>query len=619
MEFLLKFVVPLNEGYAINEAIMRSNLSGRVLTDYLMKMINQKGFSFQTFEEREIIEDIKKKACYVSLDFQEELKNSKETDYQLKDGKIIKLGNERFKCVEALFEPSELFQSYLPPDIFGSFFVSGAPIHQKIYNSIMKCEENLRKELFGNIVLSQRANTVWIGGSILASLPKFRELLISKEEYKKTGAKIVHERCFFFEDLNFKKIFFIFYFESELNIFQNSMNQLKDNQKIVIDNGSGMIKAGIAGEDAPRVAFPSIIGKPTGMVFGRNQKSFYIGDEAQSKMESLKIEYPIQNGVMKNWDDMEKIWNHIFENELKVDPKNNDILITEVPSNARYNREKTAQIMFEKFNVPNFYSCNLAILALYEAGKTTGFVLDIGDQSTSFVPFYGGFPIERGIVRMEFGGRDLTEYLMKMLNEKGYPFVSSGVQKEMVREMKEKMCYVALDFEKELEKSSLKKSYKLDNGKVVILQEERVKTAEALFQPDLIFGMGMQPPPITSPFAMMRFNGEGIHKFAFNSIMKCEEKLRNDLFGNIVLSGGSTMFPGIAERIEKEIVQLAPSKTVVNIIAPPERKYSVWIGGSILASLSSFKNMMISKKEYEESGFSIIHKKCSLQDPKKKK
>jgi len=104
---------------------------------------------------------------------------------------------------------------------------------------------------------------------------------------------------------------------------------------------------------------------------------------------------------------------------------------------------------------------------------------------------------------------------------------------------------------------------------------------------------------------------EGVHVLTYNSIMKCDIDIRKDLYGNVVLSGGSTMFPGIADRMNKEIVAKAPSSMTVKIVAPPERKYSVWIGGSILASLSTFEEMWVTKEEYDDSGPSIVHRKCT--------
>jgi actin beta/gamma 1 len=96
--------------------------------------------------------------------------------------------------------------------------------------------------------------------------------------------------------------------------------------------------------------------------------------------------------------------------------------------------------------------------------------------------------------------------------------------------------------------------------------------------------------------------------YSYNSIFKCDLDIRRDLYGNVVLSGGTTMFPGIADRMQKELTSLSPSSMKVKIVAPPERKYSVWIGGSILASLSTFQNLWCSKQEYDESGPGIVHR-----------
>ena len=255
--------------------------------------------------------------------------------------------------------------------------------------------------------------------------------------------------------------------------------------------------------------------------------------------------------------------------------------------------------MFETFSFPATYITIETILAFYSTGRcTTGFVIDCGDGVCHMLPMCEGYAIANAIIRLDLAGRDLTDYLVTILTERGYAFATTS-EREIARDIKEKLCYVSRNFQEEMQfvdsKRSVEKNFKLPDGQVITIGSERFRCPEVLFQPS---------------FASI--NSPGIHENIHNSIMKCDIDIRRDLYADIVLCGGSTMFSGMAGRLRDEVTKLAPSTVKPRVIAPPERKLAVWIGGSIIASLASFQKMWISKQEYEESGPDIICRKCLL-------
>jgi len=366
---------------------------------------------------------------------------------------------------------------------------------------------------------------------------------------------------------------------------------------VVIDNGSGMCKAGVAGEDAPKACFPSCVGVPRhGQIIGSDGKDLYVGKDAIEKKGVLALHYPVEHGVVTNWDYMTKIWNYTYYNELRVDPTEQPAHLTEAPKNPRNNREQMMQIFFEEFSVPSFYVSIQAVLSLYASGKTTGLVFDAGDGVTHLVPVYEAYSLQHAISRMDLAGRDLTNWLKDILTESGIT-LSSTAELEIVKEIKEKKCYVALDYESELKEfesgDSKTTEFEMPDGQIVKIGSQQIKCPEALFKPGFLgkdFG--------------------GVHQTAFSCVQKCDVDLRRSLLGNIILSGGTTMFPGLADRLSKEISSLTPSSVKVKVVAPNERKFSVWIGGSVLSTLATFQTMWITRQEFDENGSVIIHRKC---------
>ena len=255
---------------------------------------------------------------------------------------------------------------------------------------------------------------------------------------------------------------------------------------VCIDNGSGMIKAGLAGDDAPRSVFSTVVGRPKvqGLMVGLDQKEVYVGSEALQKRGVLKMDHPIEHGIVRDWDDMEKVWHHTLYNELRVAPDEHPILLTEAPLNPKPNREKMTRIMFETFNVPCLYVSMQPVCALYASGKTTGVVLDSGDGITHTVPIYEGFAIPSAVQRIPLAGQDLTEYLREILKERGLSFTTPA-ELEIVRKIKESICYVVSNYDdamKESEEShSCEKNYELPDGRKILIGNERFRCPEILF------------------------------------------------------------------------------------------------------------------------------------------
>ncbi|KAJ8514422.1 hypothetical protein ONZ45_g8046 [Pleurotus djamor] len=279
------------------------------------------------------------------------------------------------------------------------------------------------------------------------------------------------------------------------------------------------------GYDAPQTDFPAVIGRCDG--------KFVVGCEAWSMYDTLACQYPISKGTITDWDCMEKILHHAYEN-LHAVPSDHSALITEAPFAPKAQREKMAELIFESLNAPTFATVIPALLVLGGRGRTDGVVVDSGDGITSVVPIHQGYPISRAILRLDVAGRDLTDLLSKG------PIGS--LSRHTNNDIKEKLCYVTMNIEKEIQIAPPhERTYNLPDGRVITVGSERFSVPEALFQPGML---GIDTP--------------GIHEMTYQSILRCDHDLRRLLTQNIILAGGTTMFPRICRPNNKGVERLGP-------------------------------------------------------------
>mmetsp|Transcript_14198 Transcript_14198/g.30707 ORF Transcript_14198/g.30707 Transcript_14198/m.30707 type:complete len:387 (-) Transcript_14198:138-1298(-) len=374
---------------------------------------------------------------------------------------------------------------------------------------------------------------------------------------------------------------------------------------LICDTGSGVIKAGFAGEHFPRLNFPGIVGRPM-LRFDEDVgdvhlKDIMLGTEAAEVRAMLQVSYPVANGVIQNWDDMELVWDHTFKT-LGANCSDHVVVQTEAALNPLKNREKMCEYMIEKFGFAGVNVGVQAILALNAQGLNTGLVVDSGDGVTHLVPIFEGFVQPAHVARLNIAGRHITEQLVKLLQQRGY-LLNSSADFETAASIKQKMCYVAYDVEKEkrlaTQTTTLEKRYQMPDTREVKLSSERFMAPEILFNPSLFNPAGSDQ--------------KGLPEFIYDTIMRTDIDQRRTYFGRVVLSGGTTMFPGMSSRVERELgVLTSKLKDMrINVEDPPRRKFMVYLGASHIAKHFHEENVAdwyISKKEYEERGAQAIHR-----------
>jgi actin len=372
---------------------------------------------------------------------------------------------------------------------------------------------------------------------------------------------------------------------------------------LVIDIGTQFTRCGLAGDDFPRNNIHTVVGRAR----GHRSDVLFVGKEALSYSFSVKASYPIQNGVVQDWEAMLPFIEKLYLSELGDEEQNIPVLLSEAPLMPVTDRQRMTELMFESIDVPSMSMCSQSALVLFSTGNITGVVLDMGHQRTYAVPIYDGHPVQHATQHLNLGGQHITEYYATILRKQfsaesfcGYHSYknidnlidpSSDLYESYA--FKNDMCYVAPNFEDELKKST-PKTYVLPDGTSITLAEERFTATEALFQPTIL-----------------RIEGNGILDMTMRAVKGCnDDALMNYMLSNIELAGGNSVYDGIAARLFRDISQHPLCQSAVNVNARPERKYATWIGGSVVASLSSFQNNFITKEEYLEWGSRIIQYKC---------
>ena len=366
----------------------------------------------------------------------------------------------------------------------------------------------------------------------------------------------------------------------------------------VIDNGSGYMKAGFSGEEAPKVMFPTMVGKTKveGIYVGDEKKESIIGSEAEKKFGILDISYPIQGGTIVNWDEMERIWANTFYGELKISPEEHNLLLSESPFITRKDREKMLEMMFETFNCASTYLVAQSVLAAYSVGKSTGISIDCGHTSLNFAPIYEGFLQRHCVQHIPIAGKDINDILINLLIKNGQ-VIDSKMQKQSIIKAKESFCFLRHDNEDEIEKKKEEetKEWELPDKKKITINKERFQATEVIFDPKQF---GYDYPNFQELFK--------------KTVKGIDSDLREIMLANIIFNGGTTLIKGFKSRVTQEIEQAGQDyEFKKKVHTYPEAQFMAWLGGSILTSLTNFENLWITQAEYKEEGkATIVHKKC---------
>ncbi|KAM5547953.1 actin-related protein 6 [Rosa sericea] len=426
---------------------------------------------------------------------------------------------------------------------------------------------------------------------------------------------------------------------------------MHQNGVVVLDNGGGLIKAGYGGERDPAAIIPNCVYRPLS-----SKKWLTPSPTDPIDLTSASVRRPIDRGYLINPDLQREIWAHLFSQVLRVNPAQSSLLLTEPLFTLPSIQRAADELVFEDFNFSALYVAHAPSLAhLYEASRRPvkaqcSLVVDCGFSFTHAVPVFQNFPINYAAKRIDLGGKALTNYLKELVS---YRSVNVMDETFLIDDVKEKLCFVSMNVTRDLQiakkhgkdnafrctyvlpdgvthtqgyvkdpeeakrylaigdSDSLQEvAKKMDVNRVEVLDklEERKKIDLSKNEFDLTNERFLVPEMIFHP-ADLGMNQAGLAECIVRAVSSCHPHLHPVLYESIILTGGSTLFPRLADRLERELRPLVPDDYQVKITPQEDPILGVWRGGSVLASSPDFEAMCVTKAEYEELGSARCRKR----------
>ena len=376
---------------------------------------------------------------------------------------------------------------------------------------------------------------------------------------------------------------------------------------LIIDIGSGEIKAGYSGDEKPKIIFKNFIGEPKYKKvlrpFSKENQEIneqYIGEDCDKYMGVIKLRYPVKHGIFRTEQDILLVFNYLYtklglnSEEIQQHP----VLITEPLLNPYSNREKIADCLFENVGVPALFFSSQPILSLFSTSNTSGTVLESGEGVTQSCVVYEGYSLPNSYERFDYGGVDVSENLKTLLKKRGYQF-NNSTDLRLINEIKENSCF-CLSNNMNIDISNAKKglnkylmNYYLPDGMAISIGEERLLAPEILFHPENMGKEFLSMPDIV-----------------LSSINKVDLQLRQKSYENILVTGGNILIKGLEAKLREEIESKTYKNLCINLKSTPNPKFSCWMGGNMISTLEIFKKMWVSKNEWNEKGNRIVHIKA---------